>query len=137
MSKRFNFRKLGGRKYLKWSDWNPGEYIVGKYIQSYEDQFGNENYEVQIIEAEVEGIELKEGDLFGLNSCGGLKRNMEDVAYGSYVQVTYNGKGVMEKGPFKGKPFTDVSLEVDDSGVNTAESIKKVQDEMQEEEVDL
>jgi len=136
MSKRFNFTKKGGRKYLKWGLWNEGDYLVGKFIATYLDQYGNECYEVQIIEAEIEGIELKEGDTFGINSCGGLKKNMVDVLPGSFIQVTYNGEGEMEKGPFKGKPFTDISLEVDASGADEAASIKAVQDEAQAEEED-
>ncbi len=133
---RFNFVKKGGRKYLAWKNWQVGEYLVGKYTKSYEDQFGNENYEVQIIEAEIEGADLKEGDLFGVNSCGSLKHNMTDVAPGSYIQVTYEGKGEIEKGPFKDKSFHKVGLEVDDSGV--AEVINDVQDEeIEEGEVEL
>jgi len=132
MGRNFNFKKRGGRAYKSWKKWTIGDFIVGKFIKTYEDNFGNTCYEVEIIEAQfADGTELKEGSLFGVNSCGSLSHNMQDVLPGSFVEMTYDGEGEIEKGSFKGKKFHSVQLSVDDDSVDV-EAIKNAESSEEE-----
>jgi len=113
----FNFRNKGGRTYRSWKQWSEGDFIIGTYQESYEDQFGNECYEVKIIETDFaeEKDNLDEGVTLGVNSCGALKNKFKDVPVGSTVRIEFLGTGVVEKGPMKGKDFNNVGLGVDES----------------------
>ena len=132
MSK-FKFRRVGGLKYRSWKLWSEGDYIVGKYVRTKEDQFGNPSYEVEVIESQFANEDdFAEGDVVGINSCGGLNYKMEGVLPGSILQITYEGEDTMDKGKFKGKSFHSVDLQVDDSSAIDVAEIKETQNEIEE-----
>lgn len=131
----FNFRKIGGRVYRSWKLWEEGDEIIAKYIQPYEDQFGNTCHEVEIIESDFHDKDLEEGVILGLNSCGGLNHKLEDVVKGTTVRVEYEGEDVIEKGKMKGKMFHKVAVSIDDSTADHSAAVK--QKPVEEEDDDL
>jgi len=140
--RRFQFKKVSGRKYLGWKDWTTGDYIVGKYISNYETEYRKQkstNYELEVVEASFANEDkikggIKEGDLFGVNGNKGLLYQMvtsEKVDIGDFVEITYNGKVWIEKD--EGTFYHDVSVQVDKNNIDAA-AIKEVQDKLQAEE---
>lgn len=115
----FNFRQVGGaRVYRSWKNWEEGDTLIGKFQKQFEDNYGNPGYEVEVIETDFHnGENIEQGKVIGLNSCGSLNYKMEEVQLGSVIRVEYNGTDIGEKGPYKGKEFHDVSLDVDDTTV--------------------
>lgn len=112
----YNFKKLNSQKtYRKWNDWNEGDCIVGKFIEQTIDQFQKPNYAVEILEASIDGVELKEGTVLCLNSCASLDKAMERVEVKDIIQVTYTGMYQIQKGPNAGKSAHTVEVAVDDS----------------------
>ena len=129
----FKFRKVkGSSKYKAWKEWEEGDYVIGDYEDKGTDQFGNPSYRLKIIETTLEGVE--EGDTFTLNSNGSLNYKIEDVEIGSVIRVEYCGEDILDnpKSPFNGKTFHKVELEVADGAPISAQAIKKVQDEEEE-----
>jgi hypothetical protein len=109
------FRRVGGssRQYKKWADWGEGDAVIGKYLGSgeRESQFGLQTYhDIDPMEVDTDGVSLDK--TLRLNSCGSIDNQMDEVAEGSIVKVTFNGKGIIESGPMKGKEFNDVTVEV-------------------------
>lgn len=49
--------------------------------------------------------------LIFLSSCGSIKRQMKDVKAGDIVRVSYEGQGVIKKGPMKGKKVHNFTIE--------------------------
>lgn len=132
----FKFNKIGSRSYRSWKKWSEGDYLIGKFKKQYEDQFGNPGYEVAVIETDFaeEGDNLNEGDILGLNSCGGLNYKMEEVPENAVIKVEYMGTDVMEKGPMKGKEFHKVELSVDET---TVEQVSRVEASVEAEDENL
>lgn len=123
---KFQYKKVKGtRVYKKWSEWELGDFVVGKLIEVGEDQFKKANYIVEVIETSFEDIQV--GSNFCLNANGSLDYRMEDIEVGTVIRVEYEGEGIMEKGPFKDKKFHKVGLEVAiealDNGSNDDEDL--------------
>jgi len=108
----YNFKSVsGGSSYRAWKKWAEGDYLVGKYISESEDNFGNPNYKVEVLEASFDdGTAPKAGSNFSFNSSGSLKRAMGSIEVGDVVKVIYKGEGIIEKGKFKGKPFHNMEV---------------------------
>lgn len=139
MSK-FSFKKVkGSSKYLTWKKWLCGDYLIGKFVEEGQDQFGNPSYRTEVIETSLEDVE--EGDTFTLNSNGALNYKMEDVNKGDIIRVEYLGEDILDnpKSPFNGKPYHKVELEVAEEAhmadINAAK-IKETQDKAQAETED-
>lgn len=130
----FNFRKIGGRKYKAWKEWEENEYLVGRFIEEYEDSYGNPGYEVEVIESDVE--DFKEGDIVGLNSCGSLNHKMSKVQKDAVIKIIYAGKDVMDKGKYKGKEFHQVEFFLDESS-SLASAAESSDDEADDKDLGL
>lgn len=119
---KFQFKKLKSeRVYKKWSEWELGDYVVGKLLEVGEDQFKKANYVVEVIETSFEDVAV--GKNLCLNANGSLDYRMADVEIGTTIRVEYEGEGVMEKGPFKGKTFHKVGLEIAIATVESDEDL--------------
>ena len=102
---------MGQSSYKGWKNWSEGDYLVGKYISQAEDQFGNPNYKVEVIEAQFEdGTTPKPASVFTFNSSGTLKKAMDEVSIGDIVKVIYKGEDVISKGKFKGKKYHSMEV---------------------------
>ncbi len=108
---KFQYQRVKGERiYKKWNEWEVEDFVVGKLIEVGEDQYKKANYIVEVIETSLEGVEV--GKNLCLNSNGSLDYRMEDVEIGTIIRVEYEGEGVMEKGPYKGKKFHKVDLQI-------------------------
>jgi hypothetical protein len=107
-------RKLtAAKQYRKWSDWKVGDYIIGKYVETYTDEkYDKEVFVIDVIEASFkDGTGKKfENKHLGLNSIGMLAKALQKVGAGEIVQVNYNGKSQMEKGKYAGKEAHSVDI---------------------------
>jgi hypothetical protein len=102
-----NFKSVMGQSsYKAWKNWDVGDYLIGKYLSQVEDNFGNPNYKVEVIEAQFEdGQTPKAASIFTFNSSGALKKAMAEINVGDIVKVIYKGEDTITKGKFKGKKF--------------------------------
>lgn len=112
----YNFRKIGGRKYKAWKNYEEGDYIIGKYTQSYEDNYNHTCWELQVIETNID--DFKVGDLVGINYTGSIAYKFEEAGIepGQVVKLEYLGLGEMTKGNHKGKEFHDVDVAIAEEG---------------------
>ena len=111
------FRTMnGGSKYRKWKDWEVGDFVVGKFVDTRTDNYGKPNWilEVEEFEFDDEDMELEVGDRLGLNSCGSLDAVMEDkVDEGMVIRVEYAGKSTLpDNHKFAGKEVHSVIVQV-------------------------
>ena len=132
-----NFRQIGGsRVYKGWKDWEEGDYVIGKYEELYEDNYGKNGYAIRIEETNIEDSGFDRGSLFGANACGSLDFKMETVNIGQVVKLVYAGKEPITKGKYKGKEFHNVDLYVDDEyGAKVKEDTVEVQESLDDEEI--
>lgn len=103
------FRSVGGpKKYFKYSECSEGDLLVeGKYIGRSPNKFGNENFDFKPEDG---------GPTVCLNHAGHLAYLMDNyVSEGDLVQVVYDGKSKLEKGPMKGKEAHSFIINVADS----------------------
>lgn len=126
----YNFKTVMGQSsYKAWKNWSEGDFLVGKYISESEDQFGNPNYKVEVIEAlMMDGTAPKAGTNFTFNSSGTLKKAMEEVKAGDIIKVIYKGEDVVTKGKFKGKKFHSMEVLVAPSTIAPAVSTTSDED---------
>lgn len=133
-------RKVGKVKaaYRGWKLWEEGDWLIGTYKGSQQDQYDKPNYLIEIIEcgfknkkARTEAIAAK---VIGLNSSGKLDTAMKEVEVGEVVQIVYNGTSTITKGKYKGKDAHDIEVDiVEEEG---AEEEMEDQDEEMEEDTD-
>lgn len=120
---------MGQSAYRAWKNWSEGDYLVGKYVSESEDQFGNPNYKVEVIEAQFDdGNTPKAGTNFTFNSSGTLKKAMEEIVAGDIIKVIYKGEDVVAKGKFKGKKYH--SMEVLVAPASKADSVEITSDDL-------
>lgn len=118
MAKRtFKVKKaLGGaQNYRKWEDYEVGDIVIGEFIGTHEDQFKKTNYKIKVLDAQFVDTDLAEsliGKTLVLNSNGSLDKQMEEVEEGETIQVEYNGKSLLTKGPFAGKEAHGVTVSI-------------------------
>lgn len=100
-------RKLSGgqRTYRKWAEWDEGDVLVGKYMDSHTDQYKKVCPVVEVLDAQFKDKSGKnfEGKTLVLNANGMLNKAFEKLSFGDLFQVTYNGMTTMENGPFADK----------------------------------
>ena len=117
MAKKRSFRKLnGGKSYRAWKNWDVGDTIVGKYVGDSVDNYDKPNWHIQIEECDFseESANIEAGKTIGLNSAGGLDKAMDNVEIGQFVEITYQGTSVLEKGKFAGKEAHNIEVSVCD-----------------------
>jgi len=110
------YRRVGGaRTFKSWKSWTKGDFVEGIFTGTSEDNYQKTNYHIEVKNYEfADGTDLPEGKQLGLNSNGSLDYQFQDIAEGSQVMVEYEGKGMLEKGLYKGKEFHQVSVSVAD-----------------------
>lgn len=111
------FKRAGGTMYMKPTELpTNGKFLVGKYRESFEGEFGINHKFSQ-----------RDAGCVIINGCGSLNKALENVEPGTWVALTFDGKKVLEKGKFKGKQFNDVKVyicdEPSDEAVNAADDI--------------
>jgi hypothetical protein len=112
-------------QYRPWKEWETGDYIIGKYKGCQTDNYDKPNWLFEIEECVfVKKPKLAKeliGKVLGLNSNGKLDKAMESATVGDFIQVTYNGTSMIEKGKYKGKEAHDVDVElVEEEGAEGA-----------------
>lgn len=127
--------------YRKWSEWETGDIIVGKYKGSQIDNYDKPNWLIEVEEAFFgDKKEQKKviGQVMGLNSSGKLDAAMKKVEIGEMVQIEYKGMSTIEKGKFKGKDAHDIDVDLveEDGGDDDEEEIDEDEDEVDEDEED-
>lgn len=93
----------GDVTYFKPNELDEGQTVSGKYIGTRRDSYGNLCHR----------LELEDGTEGVVNGTGQLNKLMERVARGASVDITYNGKVTIEKGPQKGKKAHAFDVEAD------------------------
>lgn len=107
-----NFREVGGSKtYRNWALWSEDEYIIGKFTGTSTDNFGKDNYHIEIHETNQEfdpehhyiatrgknagkpvyDREIKVGETLALNNAGSLAYKMGSVNEGEVIKLVYTG----------------------------------------------
>jgi hypothetical protein len=132
------FRTLGGAKaYRNWQLWQDGDYIQGKFTGTSTDNFGKENFHVDISETNIEfdpdhhyiptrgknkgkkvfDREVKVGETLSLNNAGSLAYKMGMVNEGEMIKVVYMGTDVLpEDHQYAGSIFHQVEVLVAENG---------------------
>lgn len=135
-------KKLSGvqAEYKKWTEWEVGDTIIGKFVGSKIDGYKKPNWLIEVEEANFAKNGKKEskrlvGKILGLNSTGKLDRAMKEVELGDMVQVEYKGMASITKGQYKGKDAHDMDVDiVEEEGEETEE--EETEEEESEEEGD-
>jgi hypothetical protein len=121
------------RNFHPWSkdkepNWNEGDYVIGKYVASTVDNYKHDCPILEVMDYSLsypvlnknrEEVEIMDKNL-QLNHCGTLayafygesEKGKEAIELGQIVQVTYMGKEVLEKGPYKGKESHKVQVDI-------------------------
>lgn len=118
-------KKVSGVRctYRAWKEWQEGDFIVGKYVGSSEDNYGKPNWHVEIYEAAfAKKPKLAAGlvgKILGMNSAGMLDKAMKKIEEGEVIQVTYDGTSIIQGGDYEGtkshKHIVEVMKEDDGS----------------------
>lgn len=111
----------GAKTYRKWEEWEIGEIVIGKYVDDHLDQYKKQCPVIEVVDAMLKDDALNkslQGKLLVLNHCGQLRKAFDKIEKEQLVQVTYNGKSLMEKGPYAGKDAHLIGVEevVEDGG---------------------
>jgi hypothetical protein len=82
------------RTYLPYKNMKKGDLIIDglKYVGTSESKFGT-NYD----------FEDMDGNLKTLNNSGALEYALKEVPVGTYLQIIYDGKKLLETGDYEGK----------------------------------
>lgn len=110
--------------YRKWAEWSLGDVFVGKYLATKIDAYGKNNYTFQVEEAFFKDKKLAAsliGKNLTLNANGMLDKAMEQVEFGTFVQIEYGGTAKIEKGKFAGKEAHSVLVSVVTEGEEGSE----------------
>lgn len=124
-------RKVGGpKKYFKYEECKKGQVLVyGKYIGRSPNKFGKENFDFKPVEG---------GATVCLNHSGHLAYLIETYCnVGDVVQVVYNGKQKLDKGPYKGKESHQFELSVEGDGETQLEMDFEAEEDQAEEEEEV
>lgn len=110
-------KKISGTRgtFRKWSDWDEGDILLAEYVSEGEDQYGNSQWVMKVIEATFTDRKLAKSLIdknLILNSSGQLNKAMDKASVGEVVQIIYNGTSVIEKGKFKGKESHLMDVEI-------------------------
>lgn len=136
------FKSIGGNKmYRNWQLWSEGDYVLGKFTGTSTDNFGKENFNIDIMETNIEfdpehhyiptrgknkgkkvfDREVKVGETISLNNAGSLAYKMESVNEGEIVRVTYAGTDTLpDDHQYAGSDFHVIELEVAETESGTS-----------------
>lgn len=115
----------GSQTYRKWEEYSVGDIVIGEYIGDHVCQYKHSNPKIKVLEAMFKdgSGEDMEGKTLVLNACGSLTKAMEQVEEGDIIQVEYQGKNLLTKGPYAGKESHSVSLAICEEAEETDEDL--------------
>ena len=136
-----NYQQVGGqgkvRSYRKNKDgkggWDVGDQIAGKLISIGKDKFGKPSYTIQVqdVDFKNKADQPSVGELFTINSTGGIEYKLEQiggVSVGQVFGIEYNGEVTIEKGTRKGSKSHDIDVFVmADTSVPAKPQVKEEQ----------
>jgi hypothetical protein len=100
-------RKLGGgqKMYRKWEEYEVGDVLIGRYVDTHTDQYKKVCPVIEVIDAQFKDKSGTKyiGKNLVLNAAGMLNKAIEKAEKGQLLQFTYNGQSTIEKGPYAGK----------------------------------
>jgi hypothetical protein len=100
-------REVSGPKtFRKWEEYSSGDIVIGQYVGDHEDTtYGKTHRKIKVEDVYFKGEKPENfiGKTLVLNSAGFLDKAFDSIQIGEIVQVEYTGKGVITKGPYKGK----------------------------------
>lgn len=131
MGKKRTFRNLSGAKaYRPWKNWEVGDFVIGKLVDTEIDQYKKTCYILELEEVSFNDAEAERNaqDLgrIGLNHTGLLAKIMDDKCeIGQVVRVEYQGTSTMQKGPNAGAEAHSLLISVaeEDEECDTGESL--------------
>lgn len=136
-------RQLSGKpmKFRGWDEYSIGDILIVKYVKTTPNKFNvtKPNHVVEIIETFLKDKKVQkewtEGTHVCLNTMGMLDKALDEIVTGTIVQITYNGKNMIEKGKMAGKEAHAVEvIEVSDD--NETEKLS-YEEESDDEDMDL
>lgn len=113
----------GQRVYRKWSDFDEGDAVIGKYVGSSIDNYKKPSWHIEVEDAQFADKKAAKaliGKVWGANASGKLNKAMEEVEEGTFVQITYLGKSEMQSGPYEGSDAHDIEVvELEEEGAES------------------
>lgn len=105
------------KTYRKWEDYQVGDMVLGELVGYHKDRYGKDCPIIKVEEAFFKDKKVGQsliGKNLVLNSNGMLDKALKNggVQIGDVIQVEYQGKNMMEKGPYKGKEAHAVGVQV-------------------------
>lgn len=137
----------GPKTFRAWKEWTVGDYVIGKYVGTHEDQYQKTCRIIGVVDGEFakKGAFKKiNGQNLVLNAAGQLDAAFEDkngnakISEGEMVQIMYNGTSQITKGKYAGKDahLIEVDLVEEEGDEDEEEEIDEDLDEDEEEESD-
>ena len=135
-----NYEQLGGmgklRSYRKTAKgtggWDVGDQIAGKIVSIGKDKYSKPAYNIKVtgVKFKNKSDEPKIGELFTLNSTGGIEHQLGQlggVSVGDIIGIEYNGEVDIEKGKWKGSKTHDIDVLIQrgDSAVKAVEAMEE------------
>lgn len=102
-------------EYIKWTEELKDVKICGWYHESKPSKNYPDNLNHYVISSTT-------GARLGLNGTGSLDKMFEQVRSGWYVEITYQGQVVLEKGTMKGRPCHQFKFAYDDENIHAFHS---------------
>jgi hypothetical protein len=99
------------KSYRSWDEYTVGDIVVGEIVGWHEDNYGKKGPVVKVEEAffkDAAAAKKATGQNLVLNSNGMLSNALKEGGIepgdvGAIIQVEYQGKNKLTKGPYKGK----------------------------------
>ena len=117
------FRSLSvSKEYRPWSQWEIGDFVIGKFEDQGIDNYKKACYILKVDEVFFNDEEAQEkfkvGELIGLNHNGILAKVMasDDVNFGDIIRIEYQGMNTMSKGNHFGKDAHSLLIQVAEEG---------------------
>lgn len=134
-------KKLSGEpmNFRRWSDWSEGDYVIGEYVGTYQDQYDKLCMKMKVEDAIFSNKKAAKeiiGKVLVLNSVGQLNKSLEKMKEGQFVGVTYNGMTTIETGKYAGKESHSLLVELmeEDTGKEEEDEDEDEKDEEDEDE---
>jgi hypothetical protein len=134
----------GPKTFRAWKEWAVGDYVIGKYVGTHEDQYQKTCRIIEIVDGEFAkkgAFKKVAGQNLVLNAAGQIDAAFEDkngnpkIAEGEMVQVMYNGTSQITKGKFAGKDAHLIEVDlVEEEGDESEEDEDLDEEEDQDED---
>lgn len=110
-TKKKTITSTGNKKFRQWDEYEKGDVIVGRFIQTQSGKFQHDNVIIEPLELQIEDTDwadevmeaAEDGARLVLNGCGSLTTAIDDLEEEGIYEFTYNGKNKIKSGDYKGK----------------------------------